>query len=96
MWKKTENGEAVVPHAIEVSGSNVIVRRMFEYVEATEDKPEHYEYEEWQMTKDQYQVYRTLEKQINEQDDALIELAYLFAEQDDALVELAEMIDGGE
>lgn len=62
-------------------------------VEATEDKPSHYEYDEWQMTKEQYQVYQVLEQQITEQDDALVELAELFAEQDDALVELASIIE---
>lgn len=93
MWVKTENSERVVPAAVEVSGSNVIVRRRFELVSASEGKPEHYEYEEWQMTGEQYKVYQALEKQINEQDDALIELAELFAEQDDALVELASMIE---
>ena len=94
MWVKTENSEAIIPAALEVSGNNVIVRRRFELVGASEDRPEHYEYEEWQMTGEQYKVYQALEKQISEQDDALIELAELFAEQDDALVELAEMIGG--
>lgn len=94
MWVRTENSEAIIPAAIEVSGNNVIVRRRFKLVGASEDRPEHYEYEEWQMTGEQYKVYQALEKQISEQDDALIELAGLFAEQDDALVELAEMIGG--
>lgn len=94
MWIKTENGESTIPAALEVSGNYVIVRRRFELVEATEDRPEHYEFDEWQMTKEQYEVYRSLEQLINEQDDALIELAELFCEQDDALVELAELIGG--
>ena len=93
MWAKTENSNATIPSPLEVSGENVIVRRGFRLVSATEDKPEHYEYEEWQMTEKQYQVYQVLEKQITEQDDALVELAELFAEQDDALVELAGMIE---
>ena len=93
MWTKTENSNSIVPMAIETSGDNVILRRQFRLVGATEDKPEHYEYEEWQMTQEQYQIYQALEKQISEQDDALVELAGLFAEQDDALVELAGMIE---
>lgn len=93
MWTKTENSNSIIPMAIEASGDNVILRRQFRLVGATEDKPKHYEYEEWQMSREQYQIYQVLEKQISEQDDALVELAELFAEQDDALVELAGMIE---
>ena len=95
MWVKTENSEPIMPAMFEESGNIVIIRRRFKFVEASEDKPSHYEYEEWQMTEDQYSIYQTMEEQINEQNDALVELAELFTEQEDALVELAGIIDGG-
>lgn len=96
MWVKSENSNNTIPSAFEKSGSNVIIRRRFVLVSATDEKSEHYEYEEWQMTADQYDVYVAMDKQITEQDDALIELAELFAAQDDAIVELAEMIVEGD
>lgn len=80
MWIKSENGEPIAPAAIERSGNNVIVRRRFQFVEATDDKPEHYEYDEWQMTAEQFEVYQAFETQMNEQSDALVELAELIAE----------------
>lgn len=72
----------------------MIVRKNFKRVSSTTDTPEHWEYDEWQMTKEQYDVYQYHENLLNDQSDALVELAELFAEQDDALVELAEMIGG--
>lgn len=80
MWAKTENGEAVIPAAVEKSGNNVIVRKNFQLIEASEEKPEHYEYDEWQMTAEQYEVYRNLETMLTEQSDALVELAELISE----------------
>ena len=79
MWAKTENGEAVIPAAVEKSGNNVIVRKNFQLIEASEEKPEHYEYDEWQMTAEQYEVYRNLETMLTEQSDALVELAELIS-----------------
>ena len=80
MWARTENGEAVIPAAVERSGNNVIVRKNFQLVGASEEKPEHYEYDEWQMTADQYEVYKHLETMLTEQSDALVELAELISE----------------
>ena len=94
MWTRSENGESVQPMGVEISNNGVIVRRNFRVVPEGEDMPAHYEYDEWQMTKEQYEVYQSLEERMHEQDDALVELAGLFAEQDDAIVELAEMIGG--
>lgn len=42
--------------------------------------PEHYEYEEWQMPKEQYEIYKEFETQMSEQSDALVELAELITE----------------
>lgn len=80
MWVKSENSEPVKPAALDTTGKRVIVRRGFRLVPATDEKPEHYEYEEWQMTEDAYEVYKSLITLINEQSDALVELAELIAE----------------
>lgn len=80
MWTRSENSDSTRPDALEFSGNNVIVRKSFKLISATEDIPEHYEYDEWQMTKDQYDVYRYHEDLINEQSDALMELAELISE----------------
>ena len=65
MWKRSENADSVRPPEIEKSGNFVIVRRNFTLVEATQGddgKPEHWEYDEWQMTFDEYEMYE-LEQQ---------------------------------
>lgn len=95
MWIKSENDSLIKPLDIERARSAIIVRKRFRVVDATEERPSHYEWDEWQMTEEQYQVYLTFEKEVTEQSDALVELAELYAEQDDALVELAELIAGG-
>lgn len=80
MWVRTENGESIQPLAFEQSGDNIILRRNFRLVEATEDKPTHYEYDEWQMTNEQHEVYQAFDAQVSEQSDALVELAELISE----------------
>ena len=94
MWTRSENGESAKPTKMEKSRNHVILRKNFKYVDATNDIPEHWAYDEWQMTEEQYEVYQYHENLLNDQSDALVELAELFAEQDDALVELAEIIGG--
>ena len=85
MWIRTENGENIRPQSIEPSGGYVIVRKNFVLIEATDDKPAHYEYDECQMTKEQYEVYSYMASEIADQSDALVELAEL----------LSEVIDNG-
>lgn len=80
MWVRVSNGESVHPLAFEQAGNNVILRRNFRLVEAIEDKPTHYEYDEWQMTNEQYEVYQAFDAQVSEQSDALVELAELISE----------------
>lgn len=80
MWTKSQNDNAVQPSDLEFAGNHVIIRRNFQLVETTEDMPAHYEYEEWQMTAEQYEVYRNFETLISEQSDALIELAEIISE----------------
>ena len=80
MWTRSENGENVKPPEKEVSGNSVIIRKSFERIEATEDMPEHWEYDEWQMSAEQYEVYEYQQGLINDQADALIELAEMISE----------------
>ena len=82
MWTKTQNGENVKPPAVSVDQSGVIIRKNYHAVEATEDMPSHWEYEEWQMTSEQYELYQTMAAET--------------ADLEDALIELAELIVGGE
>ena len=79
MWTKTENSNATIPAALEMSGNMVIVRRRFKRIDATAEMPEHYEYEEWQMTADQYAVYQAMTEQMQTQEDAIVELAELIS-----------------
>lgn len=65
MWQRTENSELIRPLDVEESGNNVILRKNFVEVQATEDKSAHYEYDEWQMTKEQYEVYEIVSRQAN-------------------------------
>lgn len=80
MWTKSENSNAMMPPKTEISGNNVILRKNFRLVEATEDNAAHYEYDEWQMTKEQYEIYQYHEAILTEQADALVELAGLISE----------------
>lgn len=63
------------------SGDRVIVNRNFKLVEETEDRRAHYEFLTWDMTREQYEVYQFMQAQIEEQTDALIELAGIIAEE---------------
>ena len=80
MWIRTENGEAAKPLEKELGNGYVIIRKGFEYIEETEGEPAHWEYDEWQMTLEQYEVYKTFDEQVREQADALIEIADILAE----------------
>ena len=80
MWIRTENDSTVKPDKIRTDGRHVIIRKNFVLVDATDEKPAHWEFEEWQMTADQYEVYKDFESKLEEQDDALIELASLITE----------------
>jgi len=80
MWKTSMNSEAAKPAELEFTGNGgVIVRSNYKPVEATEETPAHWEYEEWQMTKDQYDVYQVMLTETGDIEDALIELAEIIA-----------------
>lgn len=60
MWQKSENGEAKKPAVLEILPEVVILRRNFRLIPAGEDFPEHWEYDEWQMSAEQYEVYTAM------------------------------------
>lgn len=80
MWIRSQNGESVKPPVKEVSGNQVIVRKAYNLIPAGGEFPEHWEYDEWQMPKEAYEVYAYYEALVNEQSDALMELAEIIAE----------------
>lgn len=80
MWIKTENSDARKPDPVIYSGNRVILNRNFRNIPASEDIPEHWEYDTWDMSREQYEVYQYQEAQLQEQADALIELADIIAE----------------
>lgn len=80
MWQKSENGESVKPAAIEITWRGVIIRRNFRLIPADDERPEHWSYDEWQMTADQYEVYAAMTAETADLSDALIEIADLVAE----------------
>ena len=82
MWTKSENSSNDKPAALEASRNGMIVRRNFRAVAATEEAEAHWSYDEWQMSREQYEVYQAM----------LAENADI----EDALMELAEIIMGGE
>lgn len=80
MWQKSENGERIRPADIENTGRGVIVRRNFRNVPADDEIPEHWSYEEWQMSYEKYDVYRVMMAENADLSDALIEIADLLSE----------------
>lgn len=82
MWIKTENSDLTKPKTMIRSGNRVILNRNFREVEATGETSAHYEYETWDMSAEQYEVYQYMEAQAEDQADALIELAELIAEME--------------
>lgn len=70
MWKKSSNGEAAKPAEVSIDASGVIVRKDYQLVAATDEMPEHWEYMEWQMTPEQYEVWNAqqAENEVNRAD----------------------------
>ena len=79
MWMKSQNSESTKPAEIETAPSGVIVRRNFKSVAAAGEMPAHWEWEEWQMTAEQYEVYAAMAAETADLSDALIELADIIA-----------------
>ena len=85
MWIKSENDSTMCPAEVERSGNYIIVRKGFRLVEATEERPAHYEYDEWQMTADQYEVYQDAQKQLDISEAKVKKLT-------DVLMEFGQMV----
>ena len=79
-WIRTENSEAKKPETVIRSGNRVVINKNFKKIQATAETPEHWEYDTWDMTAEQYEVYQDMETRTKEQEDALIELAGILAE----------------
>ena len=75
MWTKTENSETVKPVDFEQTRAGVIIRKNFRSVAKTADREAHWEWEEAQLTNDQYEIYKVMKAENDELSDALIELA---------------------
>ena len=56
MWQKASNAEALEPKYVSEDASGVIVTKNHIFIPAMDDVPAHWEYEEWQMTHEQYEV----------------------------------------
>lgn len=80
MWQKSRNGEDVRPLEMERAGGCVIVRQNIHRVPADGEETPYYEYDEWQMTAEQFEVYESLRAAMHDQEDALIELAGMISE----------------
>lgn len=63
MWKMSENSSSVKPDEIEVNIDTVYVRRNFVFHEETEDKSEHWTYEEIEYDKAVYPLILQIEEQ---------------------------------
>ena len=85
MWKKVENGDSIKPESLDVTSSRKwnYVRKNFELIEATDDYPEHWEWMEIKVLKDDWETY----KEVMDHSEALDDV---YA----ALTELAEMVVG--
>lgn len=82
MFIHSENSDNIKPLEVDdISSKSVTyVRKNFKLIPSAEDRPEHWEYDEWAMSKEQYEVYKIFKIQIDEQADALIELAGIVSE----------------
>lgn len=60
MWYKNENGESTKPVAIDSTSSKqwAYIRKDFELVEATEVRPEHWEWQELKIPKDALAIFQ--------------------------------------
>ena len=75
MWIKSENGNGVKPPALVETPNGVIVRKNFRKIQAEGEMPEHWGYDEWQMTAEQYEVFQTLTADLDDTAAAICELA---------------------
>lgn len=77
MFKKSENGNNVKPPELVQTPTGYIVRKNFHRIAATEDIPEHWAYDEKQMTREQYEIYASMTADLDDTAAAICELAAL-------------------
>ena len=87
MWYRNENGSSVKPDAVDHVSSQkyVYVRKNFVLIEATEDVPEHWQWMETKILKEDWEIYLEVMDHGTALDDVYA-----------ALTELAEIIAGEE
>ena len=62
MWHNASNSNNIKPSVVDKSSTTrVLVRRNFTLIEATEDAPAHYEYEECELTPAEYEMQSKIE-----------------------------------
>ena len=85
MWYRCENGSDVKPGVLDTESSRkyVYVRRNFVLIEAEEERPAHWVWEEQKILRDDWAVY----EKVLEHGEALDDVY-------EALTELAELIIG--
>ena len=59
MWYKNQNGDSVKPEAVDSASSKrwAYIRKDFLLVEATEEMPEHWEWQEMKIPKEALAIY---------------------------------------
>lgn len=85
MWHTVENGENVRPSAVDTTSSRVYVyvRKNIQAIEATEDFPTHYKWEELKIPKEMWEVSQKVfghDEALDDVYSALTELAELIVE----------------
>ena len=79
MWHKASNGDAVKPLAVSIDPSGVVVTKNHVLVPATDEFPAHWEYDEAQMSLEQYEAY-AFQDSMNELNRADIDYLLMITE----------------
>lgn len=79
MWRKSKNSNGIKPLDLETGLSTVYVRKNFKLIEATDDRAEHWSYDELEMDKSAYPLFVALQGKIDEQDSVIAEQDELLA-----------------
>ena len=78
-WKIVENSNDIKPLEVDETSSNhvVYVRRNFELVDANDERPTHYRYEENEVPKENWETYKAVlnhDTQLTDAELAIVEL----------------------
>lgn len=80
-WKRVSNSNDIKPLEVDDTSSqtSVYIRRNFTFVEKSGEEdieiPAHWEWDECILSKEQYAVYKDMKEKLDEQEDAILELA---------------------